>query len=140
MSDREPLDPELAGVVDEIADEGVPPWHAMSINAARRVEDELFSAGPTPAVGGVRDLGIEGPDGDDLPIRVYVPGSGDVGGDADDDETGPGTAGTACPHPMLRPVDPPAERRHAILFAVGDDRAVSQVGLLGRRLADVDGL
>jgi len=97
MSDREPLDPELAGVVDEIADEGVPPWHAMSINAARRVEDELFSAGPTPAVGGVRDLGIEGPDGDDLPIRVYVPGSGDVGGDADDDETGPGTAGDDPP-------------------------------------------
>ena len=67
-----PLDPELAAVVDEIEAAGLPPWHAMSVESARRIEDELFSAGGGPEMATVRNLQIDGPGGD-LPIRVYRP-------------------------------------------------------------------
>jgi len=66
------IDPDLAAVVEEIRAMGVPPWHAMSVSSARRVEDEVFSAGAGPALRTVRDLRIDGPDGD-LPIRTYRP-------------------------------------------------------------------
>ncbi|WP_290812429.1 alpha/beta hydrolase [Halovivax sp.] len=66
------LDPELAAVVEEIEAAGVPPWHAMSVESARRIEDEVFSAGEGPELRTVRDLRIDGPGGE-LPIRVYRP-------------------------------------------------------------------
>ena len=66
------LDPELAAIVAEIEAAGVPPWHAMSVASARRIEDEVFSAGGGPEMDAVRDLRIDGPGGE-LPIRVYRP-------------------------------------------------------------------
>ncbi|OYR48127.1 alpha/beta hydrolase [Halorubrum sp. Eb13] len=66
------LDPELAAVVDEIEALGLPEWHALSVGAARRVEDEVFSGDPEPAVADVRDLAFDGPHGE-LPVRVYRP-------------------------------------------------------------------
>ena len=66
------LDPELAAVVDEIEALGLPEWHALSVDAARRVEDEVFSGDPEPAVADVRDLAFDGPHGD-VPVRVYRP-------------------------------------------------------------------
>ncbi|MFC7137243.1 alpha/beta hydrolase [Halobaculum litoreum] len=56
---------------------GVPPWHALSVAEARRIEDDLFGGDGGPderlPVASTLDLGIEGPDGDDLPLRVYRP-------------------------------------------------------------------
>ncbi|WP_442978299.1 alpha/beta hydrolase [Salarchaeum sp. III] len=48
---------------------GVPPWHAMSVASARRVEDDVFG-GTSRTVGFVRDLAIPGPRGE-IPLRVY---------------------------------------------------------------------
>ena len=74
---RTELDPEVAAVVADIESAGVPEWSAMSVESARRVEDEVFSGGDPPDVGFVRDLSIPGPgasSGDperEIPIRVY---------------------------------------------------------------------
>ncbi|WP_135823473.1 alpha/beta hydrolase [Halorussus ruber] len=78
---RTELDAEAADVVADIESAGVPEWSAMSVESARRIEDEVFSGGDPPEVGFVRDLSIPGPDGE-LPIRVYRHGPGDA--DADD--------------------------------------------------------
>ncbi|MXR42200.1 alpha/beta hydrolase fold domain-containing protein [Halobaculum sp. WSA2] len=97
------LDPELREVVAEVESLGVPPWHALSVESARRIEDELFGGddgdsgsdngdgvggdgndgGPdaTLPVASTLDLAIDGPEGPgnggepdgDLPIRVYRP-------------------------------------------------------------------
>jgi acetyl esterase len=66
------LDPELAAVVDEIESLGLPEWHALSVDAARRVEDEVFAGDAEPAVADVRDLAFDGPHGE-VPVRVYRP-------------------------------------------------------------------
>jgi acetyl esterase len=67
------LDPEAAAVVEDIRAAGVPPWHAMSVEGARRAEDEVFAAGAgEPPVETVRDLAIDGPEGS-IPVRVYRP-------------------------------------------------------------------
>ncbi|MFC4440263.1 MULTISPECIES: alpha/beta hydrolase [Natrialbaceae] len=71
------LDPELEDVVDEIQAAGVPPWHSLSVESARRLEDEVFSAGSGPEMRSVRDLRIDGPGGD-LPIRVCRPDAEDL--------------------------------------------------------------
>jgi acetyl esterase len=91
------LDPDLREVVAGIEALGVPQWHALSVESARRIEDELFgddggdtgstdaddtdgsgNAGAESAAGlqvaSTLDLAIDGPDGDDLPVRVYRPG------------------------------------------------------------------
>jgi acetyl esterase len=80
MTDTEPLDGDLADVVAEFEERGVPPWYALSVGSARRLEDELFSAGDGPAMATVQEYGIDGP-GDDLPIRVYRPERGATDGD-----------------------------------------------------------
>ena len=68
------LDPELASVIAEIESMGIPPWHAMSVDAARRVEDEIFGSDSVAPIEleSVRELAFRGPDGD-VPIRVYRP-------------------------------------------------------------------
>lgn len=66
------LDPELAAVVDEIEALGLPAWHRLSVDAARRLEDEVFSGDPEPPVADVRDLAFDGPHGE-VPVRVYRP-------------------------------------------------------------------
>lgn len=72
----EDLDPQLQTVIDEFEAAGHPPWHALSVASARRLEDEIFSAGQSPELASVRDLGIDGPDGE-LSIRVYRPAADD---------------------------------------------------------------
>lgn len=67
------LDPELRAVVADVESLGVPPWHALSVESARRIEDELFSSDADLPVASTLDLAIDGPDGNDLPLRVYRP-------------------------------------------------------------------
>jgi len=82
------LDPELREVVADIESLGVPPWHALSVESARRIEDELFGgddggnegSDATLPVASTLDLAIDGPAGAagddrnrDLPLRIYRP-------------------------------------------------------------------
>lgn len=89
---REPLDPALADLVADFESAGHPPWHALSVDAARELEADLFTpdeASREP-VGSINDVAIEhddtGGDPDSVPVdidvRVYTPES-------------------AGPHPML---------------------------------------
>jgi acetyl esterase len=69
---RPALDPELAAVVESFETECVPPWHAMSVESARRVEDELFSQGSGPPMEMVREFAVSSPNGS-VPLRIYRP-------------------------------------------------------------------
>lgn len=69
---RSTLDPQIADVIDEIQRESVPDWHAMSVDSARRIENEVFTTDERTSVDLVRDLAIPGPDGE-IPIRCYRP-------------------------------------------------------------------
>lgn len=75
------LDPDLAAAIDEIESLGPPAWSDLSVETARRLEDELFSGPPEPPVADVRDLAFDGPHGE-VPVRVYQPESsvGTAGG------------------------------------------------------------
>lgn len=80
---REPLDPALADLVADFEAREIPPWHSLTIDEARRLEDDLFTPAPGARadVGGVTGFDVEGDTGT-IPIRVYTP-----------DEPGP--------HPLL---------------------------------------
>ncbi|WP_372909834.1 alpha/beta hydrolase [Salinigranum sp.] len=71
------LDPQVRQVVDEAASLGLPGWSALSVESARRLEDELFGPTDPPTVERVSDVAIDGPDGD-LPLRVYHPAPGET--------------------------------------------------------------
>ncbi|MES3162096.1 MAG: alpha/beta hydrolase [Halorubrum sp.] len=86
------LDGELAAAVDEIEALGLPEWHTLSVDAARRVEDDLFSGDPDPPVEAVRDLGFDGPHGE-VPVRVYRPGNESDPRAGGGDDPREGTAG-----------------------------------------------
>ncbi|MFC6951918.1 alpha/beta hydrolase [Halorubellus litoreus] len=81
MTDAEggELDAEFAAVVESFAETGLPPWHSMAVDAARRLEDELFGAGGGPEMTTVRDFAVEGSgDGAEsgehsIPVRAYRP-------------------------------------------------------------------
>ncbi len=66
------LDSQLADVVADIEAEGIPPWHAMGVDAARRVEDEVFTGEERRPVELVRDLSFSGPE-TEVPVRIYRP-------------------------------------------------------------------
>ena len=66
------MDDEMSDVVDRIEATGVPPWHALSVESARRVEDEVFTDDNRVPVEFVRNLAIPGSRGE-IPIRVYRP-------------------------------------------------------------------
>ncbi len=66
------MDDEMSTAVDRIEATGVPPWHALSVESARRVEDEVFTADDRSPVEFVRNLAIPGPRGE-IPLRVYRP-------------------------------------------------------------------
>ncbi|WP_049901038.1 alpha/beta hydrolase [Halococcus agarilyticus] len=51
--------------------EGLPAWHEMTVERARRLEDRVFTA-DAPAVDRVDDRSIPGP-ADDIPVRLYRP-------------------------------------------------------------------
>ncbi|MFC5278780.1 alpha/beta hydrolase [Halorubrum rubrum] len=95
------LDPELAAVVDELETLGLPEWHDLSVEAARRLEDEVFSGEPEPPVASVRDLAFDGPHGE-VPVRVYRPAAAtDADEPADPDaatdvDEPPGSDGSAA--------------------------------------------
>ncbi|SFR55436.1 alpha/beta hydrolase [Halogeometricum limi] len=65
-------DPQVAAVVEAFEAEGVPPWHSLSVESARTVEDEAFAATDPPWVERVREMAIPGPHGE-IPIRTYHP-------------------------------------------------------------------
>jgi acetyl esterase len=90
------LDPELAAVVDEVDSLGLPEWHELSVDAARRVEDEVFSGDREPAVADVRDLAFDGPHGE-VPVRVYRPEAAveAAGGGGADEGVGAGEGAAA---------------------------------------------
>ena len=67
---RTELDPEVVAVIEEIESAGVPEWSALSVESARRVEDEVFSGGDPPEVDFVRELSIPGPESA-IPVRIY---------------------------------------------------------------------
>lgn len=69
---RSELNPQMASTIDDIRREGLDEWHTMSVDRARRLEDEVFSAGPSCPVDHVRNRSIPGP-ADDIPIRIYRP-------------------------------------------------------------------
>ncbi|WP_049970691.1 alpha/beta hydrolase [Haladaptatus cibarius] len=71
------MDDEMAAAVERIEAMGVPPWHAMSVESARRIEDDVFTPNEREEIHFVRDLSIPGPEGD-IPIRVYRPDVADV--------------------------------------------------------------
>ncbi|QAU11672.1 alpha/beta hydrolase [Halorubrum sp. BOL3-1] len=66
------LDPDLAAAIDEIETPGPPAWSDLSVEAARGLEDDLFSGPPEPPVADVRDIAFDGPHGE-VPVRVYRP-------------------------------------------------------------------
>ena len=76
------LDPDCVAAVRELP--AVPTWSALSVASARRLEDELLSAGEGPAMAAVRDIAIEGSADDDLPLRAYRPERAPPGGDKPD--------------------------------------------------------
>lgn len=51
-------------------EEGLPAWHEMTVERARRREDEVFTA-DAPAVDRVGDRSIPGPT--EIPVRIYRP-------------------------------------------------------------------
>jgi len=69
---REPLDPDLSEFVAETEALGIPEWHTLTIESARRLEDDLFDASRTTGVAYTRDVTIEGPGGA-VPIRAIRP-------------------------------------------------------------------
>ena len=73
MDRRAPeLDSDVADVVAAFEREGLPPWHSLSVESARRVEDEAFAPADPPDVERVRDLSVPGPHGA-IPVRTYHP-------------------------------------------------------------------
>jgi acetyl esterase len=64
------LDPDLAAVVEDIEAAGVPEWHQLSVESARRLEDQLFTPDDVPRVACVCDCSFDGPDGP-VPVRIY---------------------------------------------------------------------
>ncbi|WP_138005780.1 alpha/beta hydrolase [Halalkalirubrum salinum] len=68
------LDPELAEIISTTEAAGIPPWHALSVDAARGLEGRVFApeVEPTEHLRSVRDLAFEGPDGE-VPVRIYRP-------------------------------------------------------------------
>lgn len=70
--DEDVLDVEFAAVVDAFADAGLPPWHSLAVDAARRLEDDLFGDGGRPEMTTVREFAVDGPAGA-VPVRAYRP-------------------------------------------------------------------
>lgn len=66
------MDPALEAVLADLPD--VPRWHTLTVERARRLEDDLFSS-DTAHDCAVREWEIEGPAGD-VPARSYRPEAG----------------------------------------------------------------
>jgi len=66
------MDPDLERVLADLPT--VPAWHTLSVESARRLEDELFSTAVDHDCR-VSEFGIDGPGGH-LPMRAYRPAEG----------------------------------------------------------------
>jgi len=66
----EPLDDGVKRLLDSPQFRTLPPWHSLDVEAARRLEDELFGGEPTTLLPDVIDSAIPGPQGS-IPIRLY---------------------------------------------------------------------
>ena len=66
------MDPELEAALSALPD--VPPWHTLSVESARWLEDELFSTDVDHDCT-VREFAVDGPGGD-LALRSYRPAEG----------------------------------------------------------------
>ena len=68
-----PLDPIAAGLLQQMAEAGMPPLNEMSPADARLAAEGFRElAGEPEDVAGVQDIDIPGPGGD-IPVRVYTP-------------------------------------------------------------------
>lgn len=67
---REQLDEEVADRLAAFRRMGLPEWSSLSVPAARRIEDELFSPEEPPELTLRRDLAFDGPAGE-VPVRIY---------------------------------------------------------------------
>jgi acetyl esterase len=136
------LDPELRPVVDDLAAR-LPGWSALSVAEARRLEDELFSAGDGPAMASVEDATVAADDRS-IPVREYRPetvatavplvyahGGGFVLGtlDSTDDVCRHLAARLGCP---VRSVDYRLAPEHPFPAAVEDVWAVTRATADGR--------
>ena len=73
MTERDPgLDPQTDALLDELESGIAPPSSTLSVETGRELLDDLFAVEAPDPVGGVTDLGIQGPNGP-IPLRVYVP-------------------------------------------------------------------
>ncbi len=71
------LDPQVEALLEQVEEEGIPPFEEMSVPQARDVllMFKDLEGDPEP-VAAVRDLTVPGPTGE-LPVRLYTPeGSG----------------------------------------------------------------
>lgn len=71
---RDPLDPALADLVAEFEKREVSPWHALSVDEARHLEDDLFTPAPDARedVGAVTEFEVDG-DAGSIALRIYTP-------------------------------------------------------------------
>ncbi|MFP9193525.1 alpha/beta hydrolase [Natronosalvus vescus] len=65
-----PLDPVVTTLLEEHPYRTLPPWHALSVDAARRLEDDVFGGDPTISLPSVTDTAFPGTCGS-VPVRLY---------------------------------------------------------------------
>jgi len=70
--DDDGLDAAFAALVEEFVETGLPPWHSLAVDAARRLEDDLFGDGGGPEMTTVREFAVDGLGGA-IPVRAYRP-------------------------------------------------------------------
>ncbi|MDZ7745221.1 MAG: alpha/beta hydrolase [Halobacteriales archaeon] len=68
----EPLNSDLATIVDRFEATGIPDWHTLSVESARELEDDVFAPERKTEVRYTRDIEIDGPHGT-VPIRAVRP-------------------------------------------------------------------
>src|SRR5450830_1368532 len=67
-----PVDPQMQGVIERVAQSALPPFYMVSAEGARRIykKTRAVLSPPVPEVGEVRDLAASGPAGP-IPLRLY---------------------------------------------------------------------
>lgn len=64
----------VAAFLEQLEEEIVPGYDALTVSSARELSSGIYGQETNRvAVDTVRDISIVGPDGDDLPLRVYAP-------------------------------------------------------------------
>jgi len=73
MSERDDgLDPQAAALLERLESGISPPSSTLSVEAGRRLLDEIFTVPDPEPVEEVTDIGIQGPNGP-IPLRIYAP-------------------------------------------------------------------